>query len=167
MIHIHPITPEHIAEVLKVQHLCYKPELNETSPAFLKKQTLFPKGCLGAWEDGQLCGYVFSHPWRVGEIVPLHTDSYAIPTDADCLYIHDLAVDPNYRSKMIGQAILKSLFDIAAEDRWTIFALVAVQDSEPFWSRWGFEPQKGFEYVPGVKATYMVCRGFPFFKPHC
>ncbi|OGS36434.1 MAG: hypothetical protein A2293_06555 [Elusimicrobia bacterium RIFOXYB2_FULL_49_7] len=126
---------------------------------------MYPEGCLGAWDGDQLCGYIFSHPWHYGKTVPLNTESYVIPTDADCLYIHDLAVDPNHRERKIGRILLNDLFNTAAQRGWQKYALVAVQGSEPFWSRWGFTAQRNFEYIPGVKATYMTCFGPPVWKP--
>jgi GNAT superfamily N-acetyltransferase len=153
---VKPVSDADINEVLRVQRLCYCPELNEAGSAFLKKKTLFPAGCLGAWDGGQMCGYIFSHPWKSGEVVPLDTGGYAIPGDADCLYIHDLAVAPAWRGKAVAKEILTKLFEVAAAEGWKQFALVAVQDSEPFWARWGFQPVRTFEYTPGVKATYMV-----------
>lgn len=161
LITINRLTPEQIADVLIIQRLCYGPELNESAAAFLRKQALFPEGCLGAWDNGRLCGYVFSHPWKTGKTVQLESASDTVPADADCLYIHDLAVAPSHRKQKVGRSILSELFKTAAQKGWMQFALVAVQESEGFWSRWGFEPVRDFEYAPGVKATHMLCRGIP------
>jgi hypothetical protein len=48
-------------------------------------------------------------------------------------------------------------------DRWSLprFALVAVQSSEPFWSRFGFAIDRSLVYAPGVTASYMICEGAP------
>lgn len=159
MIRIDSLSPANLPEVLRIQAECYCTELLECAESFSNKLALYPDGCVGAWADGSLCGYLFAHPWRMGEIVHLDSNSYVIPSDANGMYVHDLAVAPAARGKQVARQLLGRL--VAAADKRDLnrFALVAVQNSEPFWARWGFAVDRELIYAPGVRASYMMCEG--------
>jgi GNAT superfamily N-acetyltransferase len=153
---IRGITPADISDVLRVQEDAYIPDLLECANTFSRKLTLFPEGCLGYCLEGRLEAYVFSHPWRFGESVPLDQVIAALPENPDCLYIHDMAVGKALQGKGIARALLLELFNLAERMKLKRFALVAVQQSEPFWARWGFRPQHAMIYGKDVAATYMT-----------
>jgi GNAT superfamily N-acetyltransferase len=153
---IKQLSVQDIPAVLEVQVQCYIPELNERGDTFLKKLRLFPKGCMGYWQDSLLGAYVFSHPWKTGEIVPLDFGLNSLPADADCLYIHDLAVSPRLRGKGVGNQLVQQLFKIADSLGIKDFTLVAVQDSEPFWSKYGFRIREEMTYGANVPASKMT-----------
>lgn len=153
---IRGLTPEDIPEVLRVQKDAYRPELLESAETFLHKLNLFPEGCLGCFADVELGAYVFSHPWTAGDVVPLDHPLTALPKTPDCLYIHDLAVATRLRGQGVGAALLQRLLELAERRQLRHFGLVAVQDSEAFWQRWGFEARRTFAYVHGVAGTYMT-----------
>ena len=152
---LRPLTPADLPEVLAVQRACHPPALQEGAGAFARKLAGFPAGCLGLEADGLLCAYVFCHPWPSGTTMPL--DSAATPSGAgDWLYIHDLAVLPARRGAGAAAALLGRVWALAAGLGLERSALVAVQDSGPFWIRQGFRAVRSFEYTPGVGAIYMI-----------
>jgi ribosomal protein S18 acetylase RimI-like enzyme len=164
MIEIEVLSGRNIPEILRIQQECYSGEFLESASSFLHKFSLIGNACFGAWEDQYLCGYLFSHPWKLGEVVALHIDEYDIPSDADCIYIHDLAVAPIHRQKQIPQRLISALCATIDAGRPKIFALVAVQNSEAFWSRWGFKVHHKVPYGGKIDSSYMICRGIPSWK---
>jgi ribosomal protein S18 acetylase RimI-like enzyme len=152
---IRGLTLDDVPDVLKIQEECYIPDLLETADTFIKKLRLFPQGSLGCWQREDLTAYVFAHPWKVGEIVPLDFALRSLPTDANSLYIHDLAVSPKFRGLKIADQLLQKLFSIAGSLGLEDFALVAVQNSEPFWNRYGFRTQEKLIYGTNTPASKM------------
>jgi GNAT superfamily N-acetyltransferase len=153
---IRPLTEEDLPHVLVVQEDCYARGLLEGEETFACKLHLFPEGCLGAFEDGRLVAYVFSHPWSSGEFVPLHTSLDSLPETADCVYIHDLAVLPSWRRRGIADRLLSTLFDLAHTYRIERVALVAVNNSERYWEKYRLRREFLLVYTKGVTATYMT-----------
>lgn len=145
-----------IPEVLRVQDDAYLPQLIESAETFLRKMKLFPAGALGCVDGERLCGYLFCHPWTDGEIVSLDSATLQLPVNADCLYIHDLAVEKACRGRGVARHLMDRGIALAKKAGLRQFGLVAVQDSEPFWARFGFATLRSFEYVPGVPASFMT-----------
>jgi GNAT superfamily N-acetyltransferase len=145
-----------ILQVLDVQKDAYREELLESGDTFLRILTVFPRGCLGVFVGSQLVSYVFSHPWRSDRIVPLDDPRAALPDDADCLYIHDMAVRKSYHGKGVGTCLVKALLHLAKTLGYRQLGLVAVQESETFWERWGFKRDEPLVYTANVPATHMV-----------
>lgn len=159
-----PIGENDIAEVLRVQAAGYRPELNESEAAFRLKLRLFPEGCWALWDGPRMAAYVFAHPWTKGRKVLLDSSGYELPSDSNCMYIHDLCVSPESRGSGAGSLLVLSLVEVAERRGLDSFALVAVQESEAYWRRWGFIDQFALEYGAGVPATYMLCEGMPRWK---
>jgi GNAT superfamily N-acetyltransferase len=141
--------------VVALQQQSYPQELWEDAAIFREKQRVFPKGALGWYQDGVLQAYLFVHPWRKNETAPLFTENMSLPENPDCLYIHDLAIAPAARGKGAARALVTAAFALAEENGLEHFSLVAVQNSESFWSKFGFTAYKSLTYS-GVPATHMV-----------
>src|SRR5690554_5380825 len=113
------------------------PGFFERDSVFTERISLAPQGC---WllEDaqGQALGYVLSHPWTLGSIPALDSLLGALPKDPDCFYLHDLALRGAARGTGAAGKIVNTLIGIAAP--YSAMALVAVNGSAAFWSRFGF-----------------------------
>ena len=160
---IRQLIKEDLPHVLVVQEDCYSRNLLENEGTFACKLLLFPEGCLGAFENGKLIAYVFSHPWSSGEIVPLHESLHSLPETADCVYIHDIAVMRPWRNRGIADMLLTTLFDLAHSHRIGKVALVAVNKSERYWEKYNLRREFSLMYAEDVPATYMagvICRKF-------
>lgn len=145
-----------IPEVLRIQKEAYAPQLLESAATFIRKLTLFPDGCLGYDSDGVLCGYAFAHPWRSGSVAPLHDEFLELPSDADCLFVHDVAVAERQRGRGIGHELILALFGIGERMKVARYTLVAVQASESYWQRFGFRAVETLGYAQGIQGARMT-----------
>jgi len=152
---IKTIPASDLDDVVAVQQQSYPEELWENAAIFREKQRVFPAGAFGWYDDGHLQAYLFVHPWRRHETAPLFTETMTLPENPDCLYIHDLAIAPAARGKGAARALVTAAFALAKEQGLEHFSLVAVQESESFWRKFGFTPYKTLTYS-GVPATHMV-----------
>jgi len=118
-----------------------------------------------AWvaEDVEgVCGYLFAYPSRLGKVTPLDGEFHS-DGEADCLYLHDLAVARRAAGRGIGPALVRHNLKQASSIRLRYSALVSVQDSTGFWSRLGYQahdelepPQAGNLASYQIPAVYMV-----------
>jgi len=157
---IRQLIADEIDDVLRISERCYSVDLLERRECVLHKYYLFPKGCLGVFLDHKLIGYVFFHPWMLNHSVPLDDTAYVLPEISDCIYIHDLAILPEHRHARCGVQLIDHVCQIGQELGLMSYALVAVQNSEPYWGRWGFEANRRMKYGNSA-ATYMICKGTP------
>jgi GNAT superfamily N-acetyltransferase len=153
---IRPLTSQDLPEILSVQRACYRAELLEREATFRRKLEAFPAGCLGLEREGRLGGYLFCQPWAAARALPLDDPGEAPAGKPDCLYLHDLAVLPAWRGTGAATGLLAAASVLAATLGLRRFALVSVQDSEPFWARLGFRPVRRFDYAPGVPGVHMI-----------
>jgi predicted N-acetyltransferase YhbS len=70
--------------------------------------------------------------------VEISAHGLEIPQQADCLYIHDLAVHPLHRGKGLGRSMVFEAKKIARNSGFAFMSLVAVQGSSDFWQRFNF-----------------------------
>ena len=64
----------------------------------------------------------------------------ALADGADCSYICDVAIHPNYQGKGLGKKIIEKLIEDSKEHKKII--LYAVPDKEPFYAKFGFSKMK-------------------------
>jgi ribosomal protein S18 acetylase RimI-like enzyme len=153
---IRHISGEDLKQVLAIQVDVYPPGLQENFATFEDKFSLRPAGIFGAFLEDVLCGYILSHPWSAGRIVPLGLARTVLPGKADCVYIHDLAVRPSFRGRGAARRLVDRVFEFGGSLSLGTYTLMAVQASEPFWSRFGFRVLKTIEYVPGIMGSEMM-----------
>lgn len=106
---------------------------------FEERIRLAPSGCYALDGGSGLIGYMFSHPWTRHRPPALHQILGEIPRDADCWYIHDVAVDPAGRSGGQVRAIIDRVLRDAADAGYRIAMLVAVNGADRYWQKLGFE----------------------------
>jgi GNAT superfamily N-acetyltransferase len=142
-------TVEAIADVVH-------PDYPEAPEVFANRLALFPQGCFMAVEDGKALGYCIAHPGKLGVPPPLDTLMKALPADADCLYLHDLALLPESRGRRLGAALVARLEQVARATGFTRIALTAVNNSDGFWESVGFQPVPCDALASYGEATYRV-----------
>lgn len=123
--HVHPLYPERRA-VLE------------------EKLRLFPGGCFVlVRQDGSgqehVAGYCFSHPWVEGAPPALDTFLGALPERPTTTFIHDMTLGASARGQGQALALVPRLVAMTKAQGFRRIALVAVNGSEPFWQRAGFE----------------------------
>jgi len=137
------------------------PDLPEREEVFAEKLKLYPAGCRVLVADEAIVGYGLAHPWMQRQIPPLDDFLRELPTDADCLYVHDVAVLSDFRGG-IARDYIAAIEELARATDIAALALVSVYATRPLWERVGFRPitadaalrPKLASY--GESATYML-----------
>ena len=112
----------------------------ERQEVLQEKFALFPRGCftLKAAGENIILGYCFSHPWRDGAPPALDAFLETLTENPESYFIHDLTIHPSMRRRNLAGALLPNMVRIAKGIPVPRIALVAVNGSEPFWTRMGF-----------------------------
>jgi hypothetical protein len=137
------------------------PDLPERPEVFSEKLRLCPDGCRVLAAGDETVGYGLSHPWTQHRIPPLDDFLEALPDDADCFYVHDVAVLAGGRGGA-ARAYVAEIEDLARSSGIATLALVSVYDTRPLWQRLGFRPvaadaELRAKLKPyGDNATYML-----------
>lgn len=126
----------------------------ESESVFAERLRLFPAGCRVAVEDRDLVGYGVMHPGRVGRPPGLDAALGGLPADADCLYIHDIALLPGARRHGLGKAALAHAHAAAAAAGLPLLALIATPGAFAYWKRLGFVVHDGGPELQRKLASY-------------
>jgi GNAT superfamily N-acetyltransferase len=158
---IRPLIADDVAHILELQQLAYAGYYLESAESFTVKIAAGAETCFGAWFDGQLVGYLVAVPLLSDEPLDLNSTQLE-PTpmsEAQILYIHDLAVRPERRKTGLGDVLLVHLYDSASRYGIEAYSLVAVQNSSGYWAQRGFEIQEGLPAIGyGPEAVRMSRR---------
>jgi len=133
-----PITPADDPAVIAIGnrvHLAYP----EDPAVFMERHRLYPAGCAVFESDGEIQAYALTHPWIYAEPPALNAMLGALPVRPTTYYIHDIALLPETRGSGAGRAIVEAVLAHAGETGMTNVSLVAVNNSQAFWKRFGFE----------------------------
>jgi hypothetical protein len=133
----------------------------EAITVFAERLSLFPRGCRVLARDGEICGYAISHPWHLDSAPKLDSLIWALPADPDCLYLHDIVIDPSQRRSGQFHAALAELVRLAEDLELDRIALVSVNRTTSLWAHHGFAATLGGRLEPqlasyGKDAVYMV-----------
>ncbi len=150
------LTEADLPYVLEARRESYGAALTGGETVFREWMRIFPGGMLGAVSGETLAGYAVCHPWIFGRTVPLNTAGLTLPDNADCLYIHDVAVRPAFRGAHIGGWLVAAAMEVGIIAGLRRFTLTAVQSSEKFWERFGFRPAGRIVTADAVPATIMT-----------
>lgn len=152
--------PMHAGDLPDVERISaiVHPRYPEREEVPAERLRLFPAGCLIATRDGVAIGYAIAHPGVLGHPPALDTLLGALPADADCLYVHDVALLPDARGLRLGAAATEYLANVARDHGLRCLALTAVNNSTDFWSRQGFSAEQIDKSLAsyGEDAAYMV-----------
>ncbi|QLF95011.1 GNAT family N-acetyltransferase [Pseudomonas sp. ABC1] len=150
-----------IPAVMLIQQACYSAEVLESEAVMQSRQASVSDTCWVAEDMQGVCAYLFSYRSRLGKVTPLDGE-LCHAEDADCLYLHDLAVLPRMAGQGVGPSLVSHALKLA-RPRLGHSALVSVQDSQGFWSRQGYRPhgplpvqQQANLDSYGIPAVYMV-----------
>lgn len=129
-----------IPEILRIQALCYTSIEPERASAYTNKLAIAPDCAFVVEQDSGagLLAYVFALPIQLAEPPALDADDVGVPANADSLYLHDLAIDPAARGLKLSAPLLDAFFATATRRNLPYCSLIAIQNSAPFWQRYGF-----------------------------
>lgn len=159
---IRPMQPQDLAEIVRIQARCYTEITPESAESLADKQRLGAETCWVVCTGTQLLGYVLALPWHSHYLPPLNARLDERPAICDCIYLHDLAIDPTAHSLGLGTRLINHVFNSAANQGWKKLILIAIQGSQSYWQRYGFNSiapysesmqEKLASY--GETATYM------------
>ena len=126
----------------------------ETLAVYAERLALFPSGCFVFANAEHIAGYLITHPWRHEAPPPLGALIGALPSDADCLYIHDLALLPEARGTGAGAQAAQQAIAVAATEGFREIVLLAVAGADRFWAGQGFAPVADANLAAELCASY-------------
>lgn len=155
-----PLHPDDLSEVDRIADLIH-PGLPERPEVFAEKRSLFPRGCFKYVSGNKIYGYGISHPWRLHSIPKLDDFLISIPTDANCLYIHDVAVLTEGRGHRAAERYVELMRAEAKALSLSNLTCVSVYGTNVLWGRFGFEVTRSDEIDLklegyGPTAKYMI-----------
>jgi GNAT superfamily N-acetyltransferase len=160
--HWRPMVASDLAAVERIAEIVH-PAYPESEEVPAERLALFPAGCLiaGGARD-EAIGYAVTHPGRLGRPPALDSRLGELASDADCLYLHDVALLPEARGLGLGESLVGLLRALSIRSGFKVMALTAVNCSTSYWRRQGFSDYSGdgilaaklFSY--GDDAVYMI-----------
>ncbi len=151
-----------IPAVMSIQEESYAAEVLEDEAVVRARLAACPQLAWVAEDDKGVCAYLFAYHSRIGKVTPLDGD-FQPHAEADCLYLHDLAVSRRAAGRRIGPALVQHNLEQARCQQLRYSALVSVQESEAFWARLGYTahtelepPQVDNLASYQIPAVYMV-----------
>jgi len=88
--------------------------------------------------EGEIAGYLISHPWHRDSPPKLGALLGAIPGDADTFYLHDIALLPSARGTGAGRTALDFVLSDARALGFAEVTLMAVGGADRYWAAQGF-----------------------------
>lgn len=148
-----PMTAAHIDEVVQIQAEAFTPDLRESPEVFANRIARFGEFFRVAFLDGRMVGYIVSFPWKLGD-APVNNQKFPdeLP-EADCFFIHDVALLADARGGGVARALLEDAYQTAHTLGFDAASLVAVGQSGTYWDRVGFVP---YARITEAKRAYIL-----------
>jgi Acetyltransferases len=151
---IRKLTLEDLCKIFLIQSKCYSKNFIESIETFKRLIEIYPEGCIGAEIDDIPVGYIFTHPWIRSSVVKLNGKELNLPKEPDCMCIHDMAVDPEFRGRGIGKTLFGEALELCKRADYKMIDLVSVQKSQTFWEKLGFK--KVAEILYGKERAFLM-----------
>lgn len=160
---IRPMRHDDIDSLMDILHDAYRVQYYEKREVLLNKFSLFPGECWVCVAENRVVSYMFSHPSEFDSPPVLKQQLDALPNSPDTYFIHDVATHSSSRGLGAASLLCEKAATIATMGSFKQMALIAVQDSDEWWSK-----KQGFERVEKTKelatklqsysegATYML-----------
>lgn len=135
--------------------------LPERAEVLAEKFSLFPAGAFVLARADACVGYALAHAWRLDSVPALDTLLGALPAEADCLYLHDVAILADARGHGAARVLVDQLVAVAQAHGLRMLALTSVYGTDVFWATCGFVeralPDMDAEFASyGGPARYMT-----------
>ncbi|AWL95321.1 MULTISPECIES: GNAT family N-acetyltransferase [Bradyrhizobium] len=147
--------PAHASDLPAISAIAAQihPALPESPEVLAEKMRLYPDGCRVLVAGDEIAGYGLAHPWKQYRIPPLDGLLARLPDDADCLYVHDVAVLPDFRGGVV-RPYVADVEQLARASGIATLALVSVYATRPLWQRLGFRPVTADAALRAKLASY-------------
>ncbi|WP_051683390.1 GNAT family N-acetyltransferase [Sphingomonas sp. UNC305MFCol5.2] len=110
----------------------------EPKAVYAERLALHPAGCRVFAHEGEVAGYLITHPWHRDDPPKLGGLLGAVPADATTYYLHDIALLPAARGTGAGKAALDFVMERARALGFADITLMAVGGADRFWGAQGF-----------------------------
>lgn len=140
--------------VLEIQAACYTEVTPESKESLHAKLSASQSTCWIASLEGDTVGYLISLPWDFSSPPVLNAETCRLPSSPDCLYLHDLAVTSSARKLGTGRALVEEFLIRFRGLGLGRASLIAVQNSAPYWERYGFRAVSLSEPLKTKLSTY-------------
>jgi len=128
--------PADLLAVHALQCLVYPGAYHEPPEALASRLKHGPGLCFVAERAGHLAAYLLAHLWR-GCLPALHQPLPA-PIRPDHVFLHDLAVHPEFQGVSLGCSLLARLSAVVILSDYAEMRLVALGSAVQFWQKHGF-----------------------------
>ena len=149
------LTKIHLKQIIEIQNECFQKFHEENINVYNAFLNVFPDGAWGAFYEEKLVGQIFFHPYKNQTEKPLNTE-LVITGEEDCMYLHEIAILPQYRSYGISTSLLNIFNEISIKYEVKYQSLVSVENSAEFWKKKGFSIVKKADennYLDGYLMT--------------
>ncbi|MBV5290789.1 MAG: GNAT family N-acetyltransferase [Curvibacter lanceolatus] len=128
--------------LMALQALAYGAAFVEPAAVMAQRLAITPLTVWGLFDaPGALCAYLLAYRSVPGAVAPLHHPFDPAP-QSTALYLHDLAVHPSAKGLGLGPRLVAAALALARAEGLGGLGLVAVQGSQPFWRRQGFQDRR-------------------------
>ena len=146
--------PSDLPDVLEIQAACYTEVVPESMASLHAKLSAFPSTCFVASLHGKTVAYLFALLWDCSNPPILNAETCDPKGPPNGLYLHDLAVGPTARHTGAGRALVEVFLEVFEASGLKQASLIAVQNSEGYWRRYGFRAQSPCARLLEKLATY-------------
>lgn len=134
---IRPMRAIDLAAVDSIQAQAYSGYFLESAEVIAQRFYASPATAWVAEREGKVCAYLVAYWSLIGKINPLNAP-FAQVDDANCLYLHDLALLKSAQGLGVARALVQLATDYALQHSADAIALLSVQNSKKFWQGFGF-----------------------------
>lgn len=132
--------PDDLACVAVIQSGAYAVDFLEDDATLRARLCGFPDTSWVAEGPSGVCAYLVAYRSVLDKVSPLG-GQFESPPNANCLYLHDLAIDPRAAGQKLGSRLVRQALLAAEKQGLAYSALVSVQNSQAFWQRLGYQPR--------------------------
>lgn len=125
--------------LMALQAQAYGAAYVEPAAVMAQRLAITPQTVWGLFDaPGAMWAYLLAYRSEPGTVAPLH-QAFDPATRPTALYLHDLAVHPQAKGQGLGPRLVAAALALVRAEGLGGLGLVAVQGSQPFWQRQGFQ----------------------------
>jgi GNAT superfamily N-acetyltransferase len=154
---VRPMIASDLTAVEVIQAEAYAGYFLESADIIAQRFNLSPTTAWVAEQKGDVCAYLVGYWSVVGKINPLNA-LFSHVENANCLYLHDLALLKTAQGFGIERKLIQAATDYALQEAANAIALLSVQNSKAFWQGFGFSEFFELDMQQQENlATYLEC----------
>ena len=159
---IRKILDSDLKDILNIQSRVYSENLVESPESVISKFRVSSDTCFVHMTNEKINSYCLAYPYPKLTPPPLNNLLNEITLSKN-IFLHDLSVTPEFAGNGIARKMLSKLFEICFSQNFNSITLMAVQNSETFWQKFGFKIIKSKNISPtyGVDSKLMLCDNVP------